>query len=158
MAFICDTRENWYYHHSYWIVVQNCFFFLALSRKTVRREEFRFLLYDTLLAGFSTVVESSPDSKFWPSLPPSPPSSRKKGQLVLSYQRFPPLLPSHTHCCWRGGRSRRGSPRPSPESSSRTSGWHPPRSQCCRRDSRRPEDRTSGNSCPRDCLQGNTRA
>ena len=64
-----------------------------ISRKTRRREEFRFLFYEGFLAGFSIITESSPDSKF--TLTSSlVPSTRRIWQLVFSYQRVPVLFPS----------------------------------------------------------------
>ena len=54
------------------------FSLFIISRKT-RRKEFRFLLYEGFLAGFSIITESSPDSKFGLSLPPLSPAPEEFG-------------------------------------------------------------------------------
>lgn len=129
------------------------FFFRVTQWRKIGREELKFLFYKTLLADFSTTTDNSPT----PPPLPVPPVQEYNSNLFLSWTGNVLFLLSqlHTYCCWQGGTSRRGFPRPSPGSSSRRSDWRPPQSLCCKTDSRLLEARTSGNSCPRGCLRNN---
>lgn len=109
-------------------MVKNCFLFSSYPRKT-RREEFRFLLYEGFLAGFSIITtESSPDSKFGLSLPPlSPAPEEFDASLQLPERSLSSSSSFILTAIDRG--TRRGSPG---LLRAAAGGRQPTQSQCCR--------------------------
>lgn len=70
---------------------KNCFLFI-IAWKTIKGEEFEFVLYKTLLAGFSTITERNPNVKFWPSYYFSLPQHKNKIATSLQLPEFVPFL------------------------------------------------------------------